>query len=84
MSVNKPDSISVYGNSVKSWPHNLISSSLTYTASSPSMMSLSNSIPIQADSQKAYVNTNHLPIQQMDSRSDSVYLTKRLLFYWFI
>lgn len=79
MSVNKPDSIPVYGNSVKPWPQNLISSSLTYTASSPSMMSLSNNLPIQTDPQKAFVNANHLPVQQIDSRTDSVYLTKRLI-----
>ena len=82
MSQGKVDPLSLYENSMKSWPQSLVSSSLTYTSSPPPLMSVGNAHSISSDTiqplkstQGTYVNSSMLPVQHSDSiSSDSTYL----------
>lgn len=89
MSQGKVDPLSIYDNSMKSWPQSLLSSSLTYTSSPPPLMPVGNTHSISSDSiqplkstQSPYVNSSILPVQHSDSiSSDStnlpIFITKR-------
>lgn len=89
MPQGKVDPLSIYENSMKSWPQSLLSSSLTYTASPPPLMSVGNPHSVSADTmqplkstQSSYVNSSMLPVQHSDSiGSDTtslpIFITKR-------
>lgn len=85
MTSGKVDPVPSYDNSVKAWPQNLLSSSLTYTAQTQPVLSVPNSVVVPPETassrQNTYMNSAVVPGKN-DSTNLPIFITKRRTLYW--